>query len=64
MFMAAICDHARKVDEDLYLCEKYKAYCYLDEPDKKRCIELYGDEYSLSSDSISEDEENEEDNIG
>lgn len=62
--MANVCNHAKKIDEDLYLCDKYKAYCYLDEPDNKRCVTLYGDDYSITNDSISDDVENEEDKIG
>lgn len=62
--MANVCNHAKKIDDDLYLCDKYNAYCYLDEPDNKRCISLYGDDYSIANDSISDDVENEEDKIG
>ena len=56
--MGKICDYAVLVDEEagLYLCSKYKTYCYLDNPDKKRCTELYGSEYSSECDSLDDDE--------
>ena len=41
--MGKICEFAQEVDADLnlYLCSKYKSYCYLDEPNRKNCIEIY-----------------------
>ncbi len=60
--MAKICDYASKIDDDLYLCNKYNAYCLLDEPNRKRCVEMYGEEYN-ESDDIKEDENNVEEII-
>lgn len=59
--MGKICEYAELVADDFYLCTKYKSYCYLENPDKKKCVELYGDNYT--NDSILEDEENNEDCI-
>ena len=44
--MSNICNYAKKVDEDLYLCSKYKSYCYLEQPDEIRCKDMYGSEYN------------------
>jgi hypothetical protein len=61
--MGKICEFAQEVDADLnlYLCSKYKSYCYLDEPNRKNCIEIYGSEYK--GEDIQDDEENLEDCI-
>ena len=62
--MGKICSHATLVDEEagLYMCNKYKAYCYFDEPNKKRCEEVYGSDYN-GDDEIREDEDSIEDCI-
>ena len=59
--MSKLCPHVEKTVDDLYLCNKYRSYCYLDEPDEKRCEELYNsnnEDYNLL-----DDEENIEDQI-
>lgn len=56
--MGKICSYANKIDEDLYLCSKYKTYCNLDEPEENRCKDLYGDETNDSNDILFDDEEN------
>lgn len=59
-----ICDYAQLVDEEagLYLCNKYKSYCYFDEPNKRRCIDTYGSEYD-GTDDIKDDEEGNEETL-
>lgn len=59
--MSKLCPHVEKIIGDLYLCNKFRSYCYLDTPDEKKCEELYNsneEEYN-----ILEDEENTEDLI-
>ena len=60
--MGKICSYAQLVDEEvrLYLCSKYKSYCYFDEPNKKSCEELYGSEYACN-DGILDEEEGDDD---
>ena len=59
--MGKICDCAVKIEDDLYMCNKYNAYCYIDEPDKKKCLELYGTDNE--EDTIKEEEASNEDSI-
>lgn len=60
--MGKICSYAQLVDEEvgLYLCSKYNSYCYFDEPNKKKCEELYGSEYTCN-DGILDEEEGDDD---
>ena len=55
--MSKVCRFANKIDEDLYLCTKYKSYCNLDEPEENRCKDLYGDNIVVE-DVLLDDEEN------
>lgn len=61
--MGKICDYANLVDEEagLYLCNKYKTYCYFDEPNKKRCIEIYGSDYNGNDETLEDDIYDEDD---
>lgn len=63
--MGKVCEFTTKISEDLYYCNKYNSYCYLELPDRKQCTELYGEDYSESDAEaeLYDDEENVEDSI-
>ena len=63
--MGKVCEFAVKMPDDMYYCNKYKSYCYLDSPDRKQCIEIYGDTYTDedAEADLYDDEENVEDSI-